>query len=387
MKKAAFLLLVVLVVMAVPHEVTVDCDAGGDLERALRKAKRFPGTTINVTGTCTGTFTVAAKGLRLRGGPGGSTVIQGPADAIAQRLTVLDVAVDSFIMNSITVRNGWIGAHLRGGISTNSNVLIYDSIFEDNYGAVLIDSASFARVEASTFRSNQVGVTVLSNSQGSIAECDILDSGILGIDVFDDSIAGVNDTSVSGSGGIGMAVSIGSFLGVSDSTLTDSEGVHFLVQDRSKLQLRNTTLGSGTDTTELGLFIDDSSLLRSFRTEAWGDIFATGAVHLASEADAIHGSIVLEDFTQANLSRTGVDGIVECVSGSDAFCGHGVTAEVSGCASAATPCTSAASSLEHRARPSGVGEWPTSAFRVRRSGAEPKPTGTRPPRPTPGARR
>jgi len=350
MKRAALLIFVLLVAMPVPPEVTVDCDAGDDLARALRKAKRFPGTTIHVTGTCTGTFTVAARNIRLRGDPSGSTVIEGPRDAIATRLTVLDVTVDSFIMSDITVRNGWIGVHLRGGISTNSNVFINDSIFEDNYGGVLIDSGSFARVETSTFRSNQVGVTVLFNSQGSIADCDIRDSGILGIDVYDDSIAGVHGTSVSGSGDIGMAVSIGSFLGINEGTLTDNDGVHLLAQDRSKLQLRNTAIGSGTDATQLAMFVDDSSILRSFRTVSWGDIFATGAVHLSNDDDAIHGSIFLEDFTQANLSRTSVDGVIDCTSGSDAFCSGGVTASTTGCASAAAPCTSAAAQPSESAR-------------------------------------
>jgi hypothetical protein len=351
MKKAAFLVFVVLVVMAVPPEVTVDCDAGDDLARALKKAKRFPGTTIRVSGTCTGTFTVAAPDVKLLGDPAGSTVLEGPADAIAQRWTVLDVTVDRFTMRHVTVRNGWIGAHLRGGISTNSTTQIIGSRFEDNYGGVLIDSGSFARVETSVFQSNQVGVTVLFNSQGSIADCDIRDSGVLGIDVYHDSIAGVQNTSVTGSGGIGMAVNIGSYLGVNDSSLADNDGVHFLVQDRSKLQLRNATLGSDSDETELAMFVDDSSLLRSFRTESWGDLFATGAVHLESDDDAFHGSIVMEDFTQANLSRTNVDGGIECRSGSDAFCSTGVTATVSGCASAGAPCAATAASAQPRIEP------------------------------------
>lgn len=334
-----------MMAMPGPPEVTVDCDAGDSLARALTKATRNPGTTIHVQGTCTGSFVVAAQNISLKGDPTTTTVIQGPEDAIANRLTVLDVTVDRFSMRHVTVRRGWIGVHVRGGISTRSDVRLLDSNFEGNYGGVLIDGGSFAFVQNSTFQSNELGIGVQFGSRGSVVDCDIRDSGIRGLDVFSNSTAGMFRTSVSGSGIVGIGVSMNSFLGIGDSTLSENSGVHAIAQDRSKLQIgSNVTLGSDGDGTQAAVFLDDASILRSFSdVEIWGDVGADGSCHLSLGNIALHGSLLLDDFTDANLSRTTVDGVVECQRGSDAFCDTGVTASVSGCASAGSPCTSAPS--------------------------------------------
>jgi hypothetical protein len=344
-------LLALLATLPGPQEVTVDCDAGDSLARALAKAVRRPGTTIHVRGTCSGSFTVAAEGVHLAGDPTAPAVIQGPDDAIANRVAVLDVVAERFSMRDLTVRGGWIGVWAHGGTRSQANVI--GSTFEDNYGGVLVDAGSYASILNSTFQSNEVGVAVQFGSRGSIVECDIRDSGLYGVDVFDNSAAGVFRSSVSGSGSAGIAASIGSRLGIGEGTLSENGGAHAVALDQSWLRIGpNATLGSGGDGTQLAVFLDDTSILRSFSgVELWGDVFASGGCHLSLGAIVLHGSLWLDEFADANLSRTEVEGTVECSRGADAFCDNGVTAAVVGCASAAPPCSAAPPRSDDSKRP------------------------------------
>lgn len=345
MKLITALLLVGLMPLSGPREVTVDCDAGDSLAKALSKARHNSSTTIHVQGTCTGSFVVAAEGISLEGDPTAPAVLQGPDDARANRLPVLDVTVDRFVMSNFTVRRGWIGVHVRGGINARSDVQVLDSVFEENYGGVLIDDGSFAAIRRSTFRSNEVGIAVQFGSTASVVGCDIHDSGIRGLDVYGNSTASIFQSSISGSGNAGIGANINSFIGVGELTLTESGDVHAVVRDRSRLRTgRNVNFGSDGDGTSQAVFLDDGSFLETSSGQAlWGDVTADEGCHLSLSRITLHGSLWLDAFTDATLFETKIDGIVECRRGADVFCDTGVTASVSGCASAGPPCTSAPS--------------------------------------------
>jgi len=352
MNPSAVLLLVGLMALPGPREVAVDCDAGGNLATALTKAKRFPGTTIHVQGTCTGSFVVAAEGLSLEGDPTAPAVLQGPEDALANRLPVLDVTVSRFTMSNFIVRKGWIGVHVRGGIHARADVRILDSTFEENYGGVLIDGGSNAAIRRSTFQSNEVGVAVQFGSLGSVLDCEIRDSGIRGLDVYGHSTASLFASSVSGSGNAGIGASIDSSIFVHEVTLSESGDAHAVVRDRSRLSAgRNVRFGSDGDSTGLAVFLDDgSSLETSTGPGLWGDVSAEGGSHLLLRYIGLHGSLRLDAFTDTVLFNTKVDGVVECRRGSDVFCDTGTTASVSGCASAGPPCTNAPSTADDSLR-------------------------------------
>lgn len=340
MNMIASVVLAALAVVSAPAEVRVDCDRGDSLSAALTKATRRPGTTIQVRGTCTGSFRVAAEGLVLRGDPASPAVIRGSDDAIPDRQSVLDVVAERFTIRNVTVRQGWIGVLVRSGAQTDIQLL--DSNFEDNYGGVLIDAGSYASIVNSTFQSNVVGIAVQFGSRGSIVDCDIRDSAVHGVDVFDNSTAGIFRGSVSGSGVAGAVATIGSWLGVGETVMSANGGAHVAVQEQSRLDLGSgATLGSDGDATQLSVFLGHGAILHgSSGIEIWGDIDATGGVYLSLPGIALHGSLWLDAFTDAVLSGTTVDGVVECRRGGDAFCDTGVTANVSGCASAGPPCTS-----------------------------------------------
>ena len=146
---------------ALAGTLTVDCNRGGTITKALEKAKPFD--TIKVTGTCKEKFTITTDRLTLDGQ--GSAILDAGggfhAGAIFHGAITIDGA-RGVTVTGFTIQHGPDGITCKRGAAC----LVRNSTLQDNADeGMQVSENSTAEVTDSTFRRNgEWGIVVFDNS-------------------------------------------------------------------------------------------------------------------------------------------------------------------------------------------------------------------------------
>lgn len=213
--------------------VTVDCDAGGSIGKAIAGLK--PGDTLLVSGTCKENVSIAPEvvGITLNGQ--GKATIQHPgaASGSGPAAHAMYVRGRSITITGFTVRGGpGDGIHLSGP----AHVFIDGNIVIENKGrGIHMDKGTIAQIVNNTVRNNgTIGINVneLSYARiGFLIPPDakpgpnvIQGNGGDGIYVGRGSSAWIVGNTMRGNGGNGVAVDRGSQADVIGNTIAGNRG-------------------------------------------------------------------------------------------------------------------------------------------------------------------
>ncbi len=308
----------------------IDCDRGGDLQRAVDTLANRGGGTLHVSGTCdpasVGSGYVEILGdspatSRIEAGPGPAVVATGPGQ--------------------LTLRK----VHLSGGtgIQASGNdraVFVHDAEIR----AMLIGVRADAGAGIVVADSDVTGVEFGIQAQGGIVvvERSVVHDSNFGARVFDAELF-FQDVEVTDSATVGIQALDRSTVSIAGGRFLDNGNAHLSVTSDSRLEAFNVRIGNATDPTHLALQANHSAKVGLFAddpaAEIWRGANVRGDSYLHVEGVTFHGSINLRSFSRLLLNGTVADGNVNCDSAADAVCEHAATAATSGCKSAPASCT------------------------------------------------
>jgi hypothetical protein len=315
-----------------PSEIRIDCDRGGDLQAALRRAKGSRHTVIRLTGTCVGSFVVTSDAMELVGSsPEQSRIVGDGGSALIVR------------------KEGWLGLRNIGvssdhiGIDVEGAGRIVDleecEIFSNTHG---IQAGFGARISVrrSMIHSNTgSGVAAGAGADLWVSESVVRDNGE-GVRLVESTLL-LHDTEVTGNAVVGVLAESVSTVRARGTTFHENAQGHVGVTDRSTLSLWDSSVGRFGDTSAVALGASGNSRIEIYHPSGavvHGELFAlTGSSIIVDGAD-LEGGVTLQDFSWIKLAGTHVSGLVECTTGSAAVCEPGALATVSGCGDTAASC-------------------------------------------------
>lgn len=324
-------LLVLAVVFAIPAiaggpiEIPVDCDKGESLQRALDKLDRHGGGRILLSGTCRASARVFSEAfIEIVGESAQSTSIEsGPAPAVY-----------AFGAGWLEVRNvrlaGGNGAWAAG---PNRAVVVSECEVEADWSGIVADSGAVVLVENSTV-SGQSNAVYVSDASA------IVDGGRLHDSTFAARLFGgklVLDEVEVTDNGIGVFAHDRSEVSVQSCALARNGQGHLGAVTDSRLVLYNSEVGGHGDPTNLSIYVDRGSAAEVYNDDPQAEIWGPATIHddsfISIEGAMLHGSIALRGFSRLLLDGRVLDGIVDCQSAADAWCGPTASAFTSGCGS------------------------------------------------------
>jgi len=322
---------------AVDRTIRVDCDHGGDLQAALKRAGSGP-ARIYVIGTCVGQFETAGDKIEIIG--------RSPAES---RIGTIVSGPSSFL-------------HVTGpGLLTVRNLAMFDSA----YGLYVEGPGRFVIVEGCELTNNGYGVFAQQGALVALRNTQVLDSqnsglaasrgseltviggsirdNYRGVSIFDRSTLALVDSEVRGNQASGLLAQSLCTIDATRTTFVDN-GVHTAVFDRSALTVADSTLGPPSD--HVGPYAyytgGDSRttiVVASSPGIVYGAAYVAGGSNLFVQGGTLHDGVRLEDFSWAKLTDAAVQGTISCQTGSDAICAESASAIVSGCGPVSSSCT------------------------------------------------
>lgn len=250
--------------------VSVDCDRGQTIERALRRLG--PTLIIEFTGTCTEDVIIDRDNVTLRGAADGATVVGGVRVDASKRVVISDFEVRDNV-------------NLESGIEAvaGASVLIQDMVVDNsvNRGIRVRDSVAEIR-DVAVSGSVTAGILIRGSDVTLEGAIDVTTSGEGGIILTDSSSAFSRDGVITANGNLfGVIVQTSSsFEGVFGSLTANNNAVHGLLVASNGAFTYGLTLetnGNGF----AGIYVDEGSTMSPFAnltdlasTTATGNAFA-----------------------------------------------------------------------------------------------------------------
>lgn len=317
--------------------IRVDCDHGGDLRAALRRAGSGP-ARIYVIGTCTGQFETAGDRIEIigrspaesrigmiGGGPSGPALrVTGPGQLTVRNLALFDSV--------------W-GLYVEGP----GRLVIVEGceITGNDDGVVAQNGARVALQNTRVLSSQQAGMVAYNGSSLFVTGGSIRDNH-QGVALFDRSTLALFDSEVRGNQNQGLAAQSLCTVDATRTTFLDN-GAHASVLDRSALTVVDSTVGQPGDATAFSFFTTGDSRTTIVFPSSPGIVYGTahvvGGSNLSVQGGTLHDGAILQDFSWVRLTDATVERPISCYTGSDAICAGRASAIVSGCGPVSSSCT------------------------------------------------
>lgn len=313
--------------------VTVDCDAGDSLAKALAEADRGGPSHIRVLGTCRGSFLVESAGIQLFGIGPGKSVIEGTEFDPAIQVT----ATERVVIRDLEIRDGAVGVRVLG---PHSDVAVLRSRIGARNVCVWVSGTSEAYLNEVELLESELGLIVDDHSTGRLIDSVSSDHSVAGGTANTYSTLFVLGSEITGNGEFGLSGQRVTTVTISESTMADNGEIHAYADDRSVLHLwSNVTVGGEDDPTEFALSVDDMSKLQiNHNVTVYGAIHGSRSSLVTIATSAVHGSALLYGFANLMISGSEFDGTVTCQTGADAVCSGGAVVGTEGCPSAPPGC-------------------------------------------------
>ncbi len=229
-----------------PKLLSVDCDEGKTIAKALQKVKS--GGTIVVTGTCNENIAVTAKHRMITLDGQGTASINGPDLGEP----VIDVKGNDIAIKGLTISGGRFGVHIHDGGTAILDGNVVRNAVED--GLQIRLGASAVVVNNTVQNNGQEGISIGEGASARIgfregrgmrtAEPNVIqNNGGRGIRITRTSSARIYSNTISNNGGRGVEVARTSFADISSNAIDGNGNDGILVNQNSAVVL-------GADTTE-----------------------------------------------------------------------------------------------------------------------------------------
>ena len=222
--------------------VSVDC-AADDLQAVLDSAAQ--GSTLFLSGTCVGAFTVATDDITLSGNESGAacnTVDPSlSADAtIDGSVTVLGVraALEHLV---VTGPGDGVHVHERAKATLRCNAL------QNNGDAgLLVSATSHADIADSVVADNDIGIDVIGNASAVISNVDVVDNED-GVSAESSSALFIDDSEIEDNEGNGIEIELASTAEITDTTIVGNLGAGLTMAEASIAVIGDEDAGSAND--------------------------------------------------------------------------------------------------------------------------------------------
>ena len=223
--------------------VSVDC-AADDLQAVLDSAAQ--GSTLFLSGTCVGAFTVATDDITLSGNESGAacnTVDPSlSADAtIDGSVTVLGVraALEHLV---VTGPGDGVHVHERAKATLRCNAL------QNNGDAgLLVSATSHADIADSVVANNDIGIDVIGNASAVISNVDVVDNEDGGVSAESSSALFIDDSEIEDNEGNGIEIELASTAEITDTTIVGNLGAGLTMAEASIAVIGDEDAGSAND--------------------------------------------------------------------------------------------------------------------------------------------
>lgn len=209
------------------NTVSVDCNDGESINRAITRTNLAQRLTISVSGTCVENIVIDRDHVTLNAVTGASIVAAETGDPFSSAVAVLgatNVTIQGFASISggffailisngsqADVRNNTIHAANQGlGIWRNSSAVVEDNWIHDNTTGILVIQSSNIVARRNTINSNNYGVRVFDSSHGDFSDNAIAGNDARGVEANQGSSIRLNGDKISANG-TGVSVRWNSF--------------------------------------------------------------------------------------------------------------------------------------------------------------------------------
>ena len=317
----------------------VDCDRGGRLVRALRRAKRLLGPVeIEIRGICEESVLIDRPQLTLRGADPAADGIRGDGRLIN---TLMLDSVWNVRIENLSVYGLDPFTRTAVGIGESFGIRIVNCQFEGTLFGAIVNRSNLG-IEASTLLGGSAGLRISSGGGAFCDRCTLSDGGLGGRAlVVDNARITVEDSSLEGTSAVvvgtgGSATVRRSSLRALPNSLGRVRAI--TVFHASRLVLEGSSI-------EGAVFATDKSLIRlddvTQRFELPGPEshgLRLDSVLRTLGSTTLEGDLALSDLGQAILTDgTALGGDLICDPTSEAWCLGGVSVGGSNCAKCPTP--------------------------------------------------
>jgi hypothetical protein len=318
----------------VDRTISVDCDHGGDLNAALRRAGAGP-ARIRVIGTCPGQFETAGDGIEIIGRSPAETRIGVGASGPALKGT----GPGQLTVRNLTILDSVWGLYAEG---PGRRVFLDGcEITGNGYGVFALHGAHVDLQNTKVSSNQYQGLTAYNASELTVTGGSIHDN-LRGVFLVDRSTLAMSDNEIRGNG-VGLYAQSLCTVDATRTTFLDN-GAHADVLDRSALSVVDSIVGPPGAGLNYSSFNTGGNsrttiVFQSSPGIVYGTAYAVGGSNLFVQGGTLHDGVRLEDFSWAKLTDSAVEGTISCQTGSDAICAGSASAIVSGCGPVSSSCT------------------------------------------------
>ena len=311
-----------------PRDISVDCDNGGNLQRAVDTLANRGGGIVRFTGTCEGVH-VDSPLIEIVG--------------VSPTLSRIDAGSGTAIHTTepghLSIRN----VHLAGGqgvyaIGHQRVVFINDCEIDAGIIALRVDTGAGVVISDSDLTGTQFAIRSVAGT--IVVERSTLHDSNFGARVFDAELFLI-DSDVTASSIVGVQAERSTVL-IQGGRLSDNGNAHISAMGGSRLDVFNVEIGGPNDLTTVAFRARDGAKIGLFGNDpalgVWGSAIVTGDSFVALDGVVLHGSILLSEFSRLVLNGIVSGGNIQCKTAADATCDHAGSALTLGCASALASC-------------------------------------------------
>ena len=193
---------------AAARTLSVDCNAGDRIQRAIRNAE--PGDTVEVSGDCTEEVRIGKDHIRLRCINGAT--ITGSATGRTPTISVRGFNVKIFSC-TILQRNPGAGIAI---VRSSSALLRLNTVSGEGTGVVITQSSYGKLIDNNQLTGNNFGIIVSAAGSADIVGNNISDNTNAGILVSRSAAADIVGNTINGNGGHGVNVTSSSHIAFVD---------------------------------------------------------------------------------------------------------------------------------------------------------------------------
>jgi hypothetical protein len=305
-------------------ELSVDCDNGELLQKALDELATLGGGRVLVSGACYGARVVSPGIIQIIGeSPQTTSLTSGAGPAV------------------YAFGDGWLEvANVRmtagDGVwatGTGRSVVVRGCEIEADWSGIRVESgAGFSLVDSTV--SGQANAIIAWHSSVFVENSRLHDS-TFAARLFDAKLV-LNGTEVLDNE-IGVFAEERSQVSVYEGRFANNGQGHMGANRDSRIELYNSDVGAHGDPTNLSLYVDRGSAVEVYnddlQSEIWGSATILNDSYISIQGAMLHGSVALRSFSRLMLDGGVLDGIVDCQSAADAWCGPTASAFTHGCGS------------------------------------------------------
>ncbi|MDJ0608392.1 MAG: right-handed parallel beta-helix repeat-containing protein [Kiloniellales bacterium] len=223
--------------------VPVNC-AVDDLQAVLDNAAQ--GSTLFLSGTCVGAFTVATDGITLSGNE--AAVACNPDNPSLSAGATIDGSVTvrsvSATLEHLIVTGAGNGVHVHERATAT---LRCNAIQNNVDSGLLVTATSHADIADSVVSGNDIGIDVIGNASAVIFNVDVVDNEDSGVIAEGSSALVIDDSEIDGNDGNGIEVALASTAEITDTTINGNLGAGVDVANASSAVIGDEDGASGED--------------------------------------------------------------------------------------------------------------------------------------------